>query len=118
MKRSQRENDDSGKEAGGYTGYRVSSAHLETVDARTTSAEDFFTRFVQTRKPCVLLNAHTWDADGERWTLAGLRTMAGDLQVEVEVRESAAESFGLGKVKQLCDCHQTFDCDWTLRSST
>jgi hypothetical protein len=84
----------------GYTGYRVGAeAALECVDASALTAEEFFTRFVQPRKPCVLRNAVALDR--ERWSLAGLRDVAGTLPVEVEVRDHDRESFGQGKKQRM-----------------
>lgn len=72
---------------------------VETVPP-TISPEEFFTRFVQARKP-VIINGHFSDPTwlGARWTDDYLIHTAGEGRIQVEQRVSETSAFGLAAPK-------------------
>jgi hypothetical protein len=91
--------------AAGYTGWLVPEKQdervLPRVDPASINAKDFYARFVQERRPCILPGHLSGSRDGwkatELWTDAYLTSKSGDKTIRVEKRASVKEGFGKGK---------------------
>jgi hypothetical protein len=80
-------------------GSAVNESCIPRVSVTDQTPEEFFERYVVTRKPVILTN-HLADSDwhgSDRWTdVAYLREHAGDQLVEVEKRGGVTQTFGRG----------------------
>lgn len=79
----------------GYTGFEPTSTWKLDRVSPDIDPHTFWKRFVRARKPCIVEGPPSDAAwAGTRWTDAYLKKKAGTAEVQVEVRDDAADSFG------------------------
>ncbi|KAI9340144.1 cupin-like domain-containing protein [Zopfochytrium polystomum] len=91
------------KHAGGPT-LTTTSWQPDRVDIASITAQEFFSRYVATRTPCIL-TGHLPDAEWKataRWSsMEYLKRVAGHARVQVETRdEGKGEAFGSGRKRR------------------
>lgn len=90
----------------GYRGWRPSTPDepIDRIDASSVTSEQFYTRYVASRRPCVLVGGlpdPEWRA-ADRWSPQFLiREVPESVRVRSERRNHAQAPFGLGQIREL-----------------
>jgi hypothetical protein len=79
-----------------YAGYSFQTGppEIESVDPNTMDANDFFSKFIAARKPCVINGLDTTSGHDNSLSPQDLVMLAGKEAVQVERRLSTRENFG------------------------